>query len=407
MKRFIRIMAVSVFAVAVFAANAMAWQITQDISAERTQSRNATEGQVSAAYYNPAGLTNLEEGIYIDIGNRMLALKKTTGAAWASMESNSDTFAPLLPNLALIWRGGNGALYFTTTIVGGGAGGSWEHDDLLTIGSNTTLTLGSFFDSLDGTTFTIGYTMGGAGRINDMIAVSGGVRLLQRMATANYSGANVANAGNAETIEESGYGVQGVFGIMITPMEGLNIAVNVYTESYIKITETSTFVNDWQTYSDESVLEPMMIAIGIGYDVTDQLNIQISYNFTAEGDESHDGGATYPHYQDGDNNSHKIGFGAEFQVMDMLLVSLGIAYETTGNRGYENNGISNFNNPGLDKMVYGIGAVITPIENISLDLGFAYHQYLEGEMQYRDVAASKVTHNQTAVVFGFGVSASF
>ena len=42
MKRFIRIMAVSVFAIAIFAANAMAWQITQDISACQKEYKNVS-----------------------------------------------------------------------------------------------------------------------------------------------------------------------------------------------------------------------------------------------------------------------------------------------------------------------------------------------------------------------------
>ena len=394
MKKFFRTIALSTIALAVIAGNAMAYQITLDVSGERTQSRNATQGTTKAAYYNPSGLVNLPEGIHVDLGNRILNLV-TTVENTAGQEAISNTWTLMLPNAAAVWRVGAGALFLTFDIREGGAGGSWI-DDLEAVNvlngtvGNTNIT------GAEGTTYTYGISFGGAARLNNMLAFTGGVRLLQQNKYNYYEGNFVNFGAIAEYKNTSAYGWQGFLGFMVTPMEGLNITFNYVSET-LKTGETaSRFRNGSTTYASYTSWSPNMIALGVGYTVAPGVEIQLSYNLTLEGSMSYGGVYKY----DRDNGPASVfGLGAEYKLMDLLSVSFGLSYHDDRTHEVRNNDPTD---PSMDKVVLGAGVVITPMPGLSIDLGMSYHMYLEST--YTTGGVDVFTYNRNAFVMGFAVS---
>lgn len=397
MKKFFRSIALSTIALAVIAGNAMAYQITLDVSGERTQSRNATQGNVKAAYYNPAGLVNLTEGIHVDLGNRFLYLKTTTELA-SGLESESETWTTLLPNAALVWRTGNGALFLTFDIREGGAGGLWEDADSINVlGSLSTPAFNSTtLSMIEGTTYTFGVTLGGAARLSNMLAISGGVRYLSQTKYQYFEGLLVSNGAAAEFKNTSAYGWQGIAGVMLTPMEGLNLTLQFTTET-LKTGETiSTTRAGVDTYASYTSWSPAMIAFGAGYTVAPGVEVQLSYNYTLEGSLSY--GGVYK-YDRANGNGHVFGVGAEYKIMDLLTASFGISYHDDRTHPNNNNDPSD---PGFDKFVIGFGAIVTPMQNLNIDFGFSYQIFMEAEGETAGVVVT--THNRDAYVIGLGVS---
>ena len=392
MKKLFRSIALSTIALAVIAGNAMAYQITLDVSGERTQSRNATQGNVKAAYYNPAGLVNLPEGIHVDVGNRILYSKTTVENA-AGKEAVSETWTTLLPNAAAVWRVGSGALFITFDICEAGGGGSWLNDPEA-MGVLKPATPG--LTGSEGTAYTFGTTLGGAARLNNMLAIYGGVRYLQETRYTVYEGPSVNNATLAEFENTSAYGWQGVAGIMITPMESINITFHYVSETLKTGEKQSKFRNATETFEPYTSWSPNVIAVGLGYTVTPGVEIQISYNYTIEGSMSY-GGQTK--YESGNGGTSVYGLGAEYKVMDMLTVSFGMSYLDDSSHPTK---MSDPTDPTFDTVIFGAGVVVTPMPGLNIDLGMSYHIFWESN--YEVAGADFYTYNRDAFVMGIGVS---
>jgi long-chain fatty acid transport protein len=409
MKKFFRSIALSTIAIAVIVGNAMAYQLTLDVSGERTQSRNATQGSIKAAYYNPAGLVNLPEGFHVDLGNRILYLKTTTEVSPVGLESESETWTTLLPNAAVAWRIGGGALFLTFDIREGGAGGFWNDVasmNLLgyalnpagfgmTAGTNSLLTL------VELSTYTYGVTLGGAFRLADWLAVSGGIRYLQKNSSGYFEGLAVAGGLLYNRLERSAYGYQGILGAMITPMQGLNIALN-FTSMTVKTGKTEKEMVTGFDLAAEAVEDwsPAMLAFGVGYTVAQGVEVQLSYNCTFNGESSYAQTFRFDRNNDAD---HAFGLGTEYKLMDLLTVSFGLSYHITGTSESQN---IDPTDPSFDKMVIGAGAVISPMEGLQIDLGLSYQIFFEADGTNNAMAPAVMTHNRDAFVMGLGIAYS-
>lgn len=402
MKKLFGSIALTIVAVVMVASGAMAYQATLNVTGERMQSTNATVGTVQAAYYNPAGLVTLAEGFYIDLGNRILGLNKTAETD-GGIESESETWTFLLPNAAFVWRVGNGALFVNFGIFDGGAGGSWDDADSMTVLSGNSVLL----SSIEGTSYTYGVTLGGSAKLNDMLSFSGAVRYLQYSSVTEYEGAGVTGLGLPESTTSSAYGWQGVFGIMLTPMQGLNVTVQYTTETVLTGKKESELANGMDiTTSSVTEWKPNMLQFGIGYEVAQGVEIQLSYNLTLDGESffayNERSGGKY------DDPSHMIGIGAQYRLMDLLAFSFGMSYHIDGTA--PSNGRGDPTNPQLDKLAIGAGVVITPMQNLNIEASISYSFYFEDEGRYTlqmsgmSIPLGNRTTNQNALVFGLGVS---
>jgi hypothetical protein len=122
-------------AITLFASTALAggiWTNTnQSAQFIRTLNRNASTC-VDAVYFNPAGLTKLEDGIHLHFSNQSIFQTKevtpvTAGITYLQETYVGDVAAPLFPDVYAVYKSGNLAIGGGFMPIGGG--GSADYPD--------------------------------------------------------------------------------------------------------------------------------------------------------------------------------------------------------------------------------------------------------------------------------------
>ena len=183
----------------------------QSIDFLRNPARDAAIG-LDGVYSNPAGVAFLPEGFHLGINwqyahqtrtitstNPVLALgKKNNGADTKIYEGVAD--APFIPSLQAAWNKNNWSLQFNFSVPGGG--GACEYADGLgsfesTVGAiaNQLKPLGATGYDMDGymqgRQYYFGFQLGSAYKVNDNLAVYGGLRVLYGTATYKAKISNI------------------------------------------------------------------------------------------------------------------------------------------------------------------------------------------------------------------------
>lgn len=393
-------------AAALFAVPSFAYQLTVDSSAERTQSRNATQGSIKAAYYNPAGLVNLDDGIYLDAGNRFLYMK-TTNKDSAGLKASTVDMTWLLPNAAVAWKFMDRyAVFYSFNVCDGGASGMWDDAgsiDLITKWKlGAPMGTGGGVTKIEGTTYTLAHTLGFAGRVNELIAFSAGVRYSMYTSSTSIKGANVDANAVPKTLSDDGDALTGFIGVMVTPVKDLNFTANILGESRLGYTTTTKMADGSSTKNDIKKFQPTMFAFGAGYRPMNGLELQLSYTVTLfnkallyDKKDFTDGYYTKDYIPE-----HNIGLGAEYSLSSMILFSGGASYLKPARRTVINTDPSD---PSFDIIVVGVGAVIT-VDRLKIDLCLADHICFEST---GGSAGNSIKHNRDAYVVGMGVSYGF
>ncbi|MGL5088301.1 MAG: OmpP1/FadL family transporter, partial [Cetobacterium sp.] len=73
---------------------------------------------VSGAYYNPAGLVWLEDGLYVQINNQTHL--KTYSMSYKDSNFKSDKASPLVPSIQIVKKLADRAYFFNMGAIGGG-----------------------------------------------------------------------------------------------------------------------------------------------------------------------------------------------------------------------------------------------------------------------------------------------
>lgn len=424
MKKFFSVMAICL-AVAMVASTAFAYQEAFDIAGHRTQSRNAANGTIDAAYYNPAGLVAMQDGLYIDLGNRVLGLTTKSElvglaqlgklAAGKGTKVESSTITWLLPNAALVYKQGNGAVFYTFDIREGGAGGTWDKAESISVLTDQTIaaaTLG--FKKIEASTYTLGHTLGASAKLNDMLTISGGLRYLTKYSTLKYdllaAKATFLANGYQDEYKFSWVGYTGFFGVMLTPVKELNVAIQ-YQGRTMKLANSVDFKHpiDPDVEQDTESLSPSILLVGVGYKLTPELEVMLSYNreFTkgklvagnyALGNELN--------YYDRYNTDKQVfGLGVEYKVNQALLVSAGVSYKLTETNEKNN---TDPTNPGFNEYDLGAGLKYAVMPNLDVQFGAAYNIYEESKGKSNAIIPGTwvdiIKHNRSAWVVGLGVT---
>jgi len=165
----------------------------------RMMARN-TSLDVDAVYFNPAGLTQLNDGLHFYLSSQTIYQSRTLISDVPTLKSDTfegSTFAPVFPNFYLAYKTGD--LTIGAGLVPIGGGGSAIFDDgipsfavpasLLPAGLTGSGIPTSNYDfdvSFDGSSLYIGGQAVVSYKVNDMISVSGGARYFA--ATNTYKG---------------------------------------------------------------------------------------------------------------------------------------------------------------------------------------------------------------------------
>ena len=166
----------------------------------RLQNRNASTG-IDAVYFNPAGLTRLGEGFYVSINNQTIGQTKKVLNNYQYLSGTPKEYigkvsAPFFPGVYLAYN--TGKLSFSAGInpIGGGGGAKYDKGlpsfemgiadivpGLASQGLPTTKYSADIF--FEGSSVYLGYQANVGYKINDMLSVAAGVRLVSAANTYN------------------------------------------------------------------------------------------------------------------------------------------------------------------------------------------------------------------------------
>jgi len=304
----------------------------------RTLNRNAATDYADIAAYNPAGTVKLQDGFIINGSAQYLKKNYKNNINGVSFESDEPS---VVPGIFGVYNRDKWSVFGSVTVVGGGGKVDFPQGNFTTFGLGFTLlnmptlacppgtactNLGS--SKITGESFYMGYTLGGAYEINDIVSVSVGLRYVDASKEAQGSvmlwDAGYANSFTASVdYEEDADGWGGIFGINIAPNDKFNIGMRFETKTGLDFEATVKdgapilaglgIVNGQSNPRDL----PALFAFGVSYWITPKLRIETDYtqylNTNADwgGDE------------DLVNDGYDLGIMLEYHFNDKWLASIG------------------------------------------------------------------------------------
>lgn len=160
----------------------------------RMMNRNAST-DVDAVYFNPAGLTYLNDGLSFYLGNQTIYQTRTITSSVPTLNNDTfegTTFAPVFPNFYVAYKKGDIAIGAGFVPIGGGGSAVFE-DGLPSFEAPPSTLVGlpgvtgyNLDIDFEGSSIYLGGQAVVSYKINDMISVAGGVRYFA--ATNTYVG---------------------------------------------------------------------------------------------------------------------------------------------------------------------------------------------------------------------------
>jgi len=415
---------------------------------------------IDAIYYNPAGLTKLENGFHISLSNQTIFQKKTIENTYPYINEKKyvgDVAAPLFPDFYAVYKKDKFAFAFGFQPNSGG--GSAEYNTGLpsfeipysSIPTQLSAMYGAGFCTkysadiyFKGTSIFWGAQVNAAYEINKMISVSAGVRMIFAKNTykghikdvmidphhplLNPSGGLMradtffTKAGNAAyaamtsnqevDVEQKGTGYAPILGVNLTFGEKLNIGIKYEFKTKLELKNNTKkdlvkaqFVDGAKIKSDI----PAILAVGIGYKVLPQLRLAtgIHYYFDKDADIESAPGVK----KSIDGNLYEISFGGEYDITEKILISAGYLYTKTGvGQGYQTDLAHS-----LTSNTVGFGGAVKVTEKMRINLGMLYTMYTsDNKTSYYQISSAPVvqvpykeTYNRTNIDFSIGVDYRF
>ena len=173
----------------------------------RLQNRNASTA-IDAVFFNPAGLTKLEDGFHLSLNNQSIFQKQTITNDYSYLSGTpreyiGDVSAPVYPGVYLAYKTGRLALSAGFNVIGGGGGAKYETglpsfemgiSDLVPLlnSKNIPTTQYSADISFEGSSIYFGYQANASYEINDMISIAAGLRMVSAKNTYTGSLENIS-----------------------------------------------------------------------------------------------------------------------------------------------------------------------------------------------------------------------
>lgn len=397
------------------------------------QAQNGAINGVSP-FYNPAGTTQLEEGLYVNGGLQIAAGHEQSEYKGKEYKA---IFVQPVPNIAITKVNKGEATYFNFSAIAGGGTLNYKHGvvgtaiipDLVSKLHTGVLTreekgLPIKVDVLDGTSakgsnLYAQMTLGKAYQINDKLSLSGGVRFVHghrslkgHIAMKAYTGNKFVDnkvlnsALKTATLEADvdskrtadGFGF--VLGANYKANEKWNIGMRYdsrvklnfkaeTTEKQISIPiikgfEPIGFTSNlyYPEYKDGKKQRrdlPAILALGTTYQVTDKWMTGLSANYYFNKDAKMDG-QKY-------NNGFEVAFGNEYKLNDKWAVLGSINYAKTGALKDSYNDIEY----ALDSVMLGTGLKYQYSPTLELTVSVAHYFYKSEEGNIKGKVAEKAS----------------
>jgi len=401
----------------------------------RMMNRNAST-DLDAALYNPAGLTQLEDGLFLYLSSQTIWQSRTVTAAFPAYNSptfEGNTFVPTFPNAYFAYKKAKLAFFGGFMPIGGGGSAEFPNS-LPTFDYQLAKLVGlpaglvnealAPYGNISGYSVDASFTgssvyysgQGGVTySITDMISLAFGLRYVYANNTYVGSLENAvleATNGNIEGVipnievdsKNTGTAYTAVFGFGVAPSNKLNIGLRYELKTKLKVESSTEKDNtdlvldepmfpDGATYSEDI---PAQFGAGISFKPIDRLRLEADFNYWFNTACDWDG--------DEENvvNDFNTGLGIEYSLTDALLLSTGFLYSTTGATDAYNSDLDY----SLASSTLGAGLKYTLNNKISFSFGLSNTFYQEG--QNNDVGTIyEEKYQKTAFVIAFGIQYKF
>jgi long-chain fatty acid transport protein len=372
----------------------------------RSLTRNAATDAADIVAYNPAGVMKMDNGLYTKLDLLYVAKKYSnsvpnqTGLPYSLFAGEDGDFSSdtpsLIPGFFAVYKQEDWAGFFAVTIPGGG--GKIEFDEGSAYTSvlamsiwGKALALGplnpySGLDSakIEADSYDIGYTLGGAYKINAMFSVAGGLRYVN--ASQNFKGRvdmTTAPASSAQDVFEvdlertaSGWG--GFVGLNVAPVEDLNIGLLYFSNTSLnmesdvkKDTSGGSITSDlgWSDGTKRHEDLPGILGVGVSYRFTPRLRAEVDYTRYLEDLAKLDSkSGRFSSASD----SYDFGMSLEYAFNDQWKGSFG--YMITDIKGMAPEQLIPLA-PELDARTWAFGAAYKPSDRLQFSFGYTFVDY--------------------------------
>ena len=250
----------------------------------RNPSRNTESERPEAALYNIAGTAFMADGLYIEAGDQFIF--KTYSHEMAGTEYKDEKPVFLFPNAEVVYKHGKLGFFATFQVAAGGGSLEYKDGSAATAQALYALTHSLLPHSLDIYSVTFGENVGVSYQINDIVSLSGAVRFLQAEQSMTLKATGLGELG----YEASGFGVGGIFGVNVRPVEKLDLSFQYKTitkmeceidslkgNAAAQAAMNSSFgIAKGNKYDSDLSAE---FNAGAGYKFTDALYVSSSFNY--------------------------------------------------------------------------------------------------------------------------------
>jgi long-chain fatty acid transport protein len=368
----------------------------------RTLNRNAATDYADIASYNPAGIMQMEDGLYGKLDVMYFDKDYSNDVpGFGELDQNEPS---IIPGLFTIYKQEKWAGFFAFTIPAGGGNLDYKDGNARTVAlargvaemANSRFPAGTppsfLYSQIDPGEIEVkkssvyGFTLGTSFAFNDEWSIalgarySTGVREFEGQATIS---AETTVPGTNDPLnpklhlEEDADGWAGILGVNYSPTDRFNTALtfisNTKLDYEMDVKEDSLGIAPALGFADGSKRRidiPGLLGWGASYKVLPDLKLDVNYTYYLEKDADID---TYTN----EGNSWDLGFSAEYTFSPAWKASLG--YLRTDVNVSDNEQIEEPEEPKLDANTVAAGLVWSPGQAWDLTLGGAYVMYDEVE----------------------------
>jgi long-chain fatty acid transport protein len=383
----------------------------------RTLNRNAATDSADAVVYNPAGVMKMEDGLYLNLSGQYIPKDYSNTVAGTKYDTDDPDF---IPSLFTLYKKDKWAAYGAVTVVVAGGEVDYKDGDATTkmladqIIQTATLPVPPApfpgipaFNTLlnhriKGESYFIGYTLGGAYAINDMVSVSLGVRYVD--ASREFKGhATLTGLAGQQTLcvdyEETGDGWGGIIGVNIAPTEELNIGLRYETKTSIDL-RTDEKTDDIGIITDGFKRNrdmPALMGLGVSYKINPKTRVEANFTWYLNNDADWDDNPVTSGDETQKDNGYDIGIACEYTFNPEWKASVGYMYTDVGidpdNMKVET--------PELDANSIAGGIAYKATPSLDLNLGILY-------VFYKDATTTTgIKYEKDVTVIGTGIQYKF
>jgi long-chain fatty acid transport protein len=382
----------------------------------RTLNRNAATDSADAVAYNPAGVMKMDNGLYLNASGQYAFKDYSNTFHGIKYETDEPDF---VPSLFALYKQDKWSAFGAVTVVVAGGKVDYENGDVTTLGlANTIITTfntlfpgpppaftGILDQHIEGKSYFIGYTIGGAYKINDILSVSLGARYVD--ASRDFSGYATLSGGSFGTqqyavdYDETGHGWGGIIGVNLTPIEALDIGLRFETKTSIELTTsvtTDTVPGGLVTNGAKRNRDlPALLGAGVSYKITPKIRVEADLTYYFNQNAGWDDNPVTAGDETQKDDGYDVGIACEYTFNPKWKASVGYMYTFVG----INPDNMSIESPELDASTIAGGLAFNPTPNWGFNLGVL-------KTFYKDATTSSgIEFEKDVVIVSLGVQYKF